>query len=227
MDKKPAGIHPNRVLQPPLREGAPHSVYQPCIYSSCRHWHFICTCRRSSRHWRTHTQLLWRTFPQMVGAGITKKLQPGQMGSIGLALSHWNLLLKILSQPSPCLQVPLFDRYCPLFHCKKDGSTRSLTLWFLHSCPWTCWSSSSNTKWTSSFPDTSVAPPVAVLCLSSLNHGGRSIGMPQSASTLHDSWISCASCESWLKSEWENGLIPPLIQDKLLPWKLHSSIGKS
>lgn len=51
-------------------------------------------------------------------------------------------------------------------------------------------------------PDTCVAPPAVALCLSSFNPGERLIRTPQKIFPPHNRWMSCTSCESWLKSQW-------------------------
>lgn len=105
-----------------------------------------------------------------------------------------------------------------LFHCRKDGSTRPLSLRFLHSHPFLKQKSpaaptQSGPPLARCLPDTSVAPPVAVLCVSAFNHGGRSTHVPQvlpPPPTMTDGYR--AFCESWLKprvGKWLNPSLNP------------------
>lgn len=162
-------------------------------------------------------KLLWRTFSQVAGAGITKKLQPGQRGSIGLSLSHQSPLLKIWSQPLPCLQQAPFLTNTVLSLPLQKGRCYQITKSlvppfssFLRRCP--AASTQSGPLLARCLPDMPVAPAAVALCHSSSNCGGRTIRSPQSASPTP--WQVGIMCILWILTQirvgkWFNPSLNP------------------
>lgn len=152
----------------------------------------------------------------MAGAGITKKLQPGQRGSIGLSLSHQSPLLKIWSQPLPCLQqAPFLTNTVLSLPLQKERCyqiTKSLVppfSSFLRRCP--AAPTQSGPLLARCLPDMPVAPAALALCRSSSNCGGT-IRSPQSASPTP--WQVDNMCILWILTQirvgkWLNPSLNP------------------
>lgn len=216
MDKKSAAIHPSMAHQPALLtdkwEGTPHTppalhqLQQQPLPSLGLHW------QKELKALKNSCAAPWENFSP------SSSCNQHQKAAARANRQHWTGPFSqespdVTPKPSPWLQLePLSDQQCPLFHCTKDGSTRPLHPGFLHSYHFLKWK-------VQQFPhqvdlplpqclaDTCVATPAVALCLSSFNHGERLWEHHKELSPPHNTWMSCASCESWLKSQWGKWLL--------------------